>query len=96
MVGSCECGNELLDSIKCGGRGGISCLTEVLLAYQEGLCSMQLVERVAVCSVRHFIVSGRSNFQAEGQERVASTAMADWRAEQNRTEQQVSCSLHPA
>jgi len=34
MVGPCECGNELLGSVKCGG---ISRLAEDLLASQEGL-----------------------------------------------------------
>jgi hypothetical protein len=39
VAGSCECGNELSGSIKCG-----EFLTSCeLLASQEGLCSMALV-----------------------------------------------------
>jgi hypothetical protein len=39
VVGCCECGNKPSGSIK----WGISSLAENLLAYQEGLCSMELV-----------------------------------------------------
>jgi hypothetical protein len=39
VTGTCECGNEPLGSIKCGG---ISWLAEDLSAFQEGLCSMEL------------------------------------------------------
>jgi hypothetical protein len=41
VAGSCECGNEPSDSVKCGE---FLELAEKLLASQEGLCSMELVE----------------------------------------------------
>jgi hypothetical protein len=42
MTGSCECGNEPSGYIKCGG---ISWKAAELLAFQEGLCCMELVVR---------------------------------------------------
>lgn len=43
-----------------------------------------------MCAVRHFIISGRWNLLAEGQERVASTV----RGLSDRTEQSMSCCCH--
>jgi len=44
VAGTCECGNEPSNSMKCGG---ISWLDENRLASQEGLCPMvELVEEV--------------------------------------------------
>jgi hypothetical protein len=40
MAGSCEHGNEPSGSIKCGE---FSDTLSVILAFQEGLCSMELV-----------------------------------------------------
>ena len=39
VAGACECSNELLGSIKCGG---ISWIAKGLLVSQQGLCSMEL------------------------------------------------------
>jgi hypothetical protein len=39
-VSFCECGNENLGSVKCGGG------REDLLAFRVGLCSMEVVRRV--------------------------------------------------
>jgi hypothetical protein len=40
---SCERGNEPLDSIKCGK---VFWQAEDLLAYQEGLCSMEVIRKL--------------------------------------------------
>ena len=40
MASTCDCGNELSESIE---YGGISWLAENLLAFQENLCPMELV-----------------------------------------------------
>ena len=42
MAGTCECGNESSDSVKCGE---FFLLAENRLASQEGLCSMEQVRK---------------------------------------------------
>ena len=41
VAGSCGCGNELMGFLKCG-----ELLTEDLLSLQEGLCSIELGDRI--------------------------------------------------
>lgn len=49
---SCECGNEYLDSLTCGG---MFLDTEELFVPEEGLCCIELVIYLFICFYRHLV-----------------------------------------